>query len=769
MLSHAQKEGYAGKAPNITLAGFEDIMSPLTSLAHSRGVSYNPLITAATRRGWEAYAASNVALLNGPTSLEQSVDGSWIVSDGIYDTTSTGEMFYDSGFVPHSSYPDLLAPIWQISPISSNAPAVMYNEHSRSAASRTRVIDRVIATKTGGFTDIIHLVQDEEMRPSTTWFTPVLDIDDEDKVLGLIAVAFSWDAIFKHALPSYLGGLYLVLQTDTQSFSFLFSHGEVKVVGSGDLHDRKYNPYRKIISNPMSEISRQSVTNFTITMYPTDELYDRYVTDYPLIIACSEAALMLFTAALVAGYFYILTGREAMMVSAIESAEVMAELAKEEVEIKKNFVRYISHEIRTPLNTVKMGLEVLKQDIIVQKTPRELIRTMDDIKQSCAAALEVVNDFLLFDKIVSSKLELELNPLNIVKLVNTSVQPFFIQARRCRTTLSIVNEIGDSKFVGHILGDKHKLTQVLRNMLSNALKFTPSGGTIELKIRRVNTSDDICQYVIDVTDSGVGISKDNQEKLFKDIIQFNPGKLQAGGGTGLGMYISRNIMLMHDGDLSVRSDGEGCGSTFSMSLPMTIINRFNLSHSGSQESLTHSNKISVGESAQSSTSSLLSESTQLEHRPIGSPGSPGESSQLLRILVVDDATSNRKMLCRMLIRPPFSCICEEAEDGRTAVEKIKQSVWSSEQEMGQDSSQNRQRRNYDVILMDFTMPHMNGPEATKIIRDFGYKGMIVGATGHAGDSERDLFISNGADTVMVKPIEVDELKTIITKAMMLKI
>jgi len=578
--------------------------------------------------------------------------------------------------------------------------------------------------------------------------------------------------VFQQALPSFMSGIDLVLSSPTQTFTLRLADGAVTIVGKGDLHDTSHDADKRVISNSVKRLIPGAITDYTITVYPTKDFYNSYVTNLPLIVSLTEVGAVIITLLLVLLYMYGVSKRDAAMIHAIESSLVMADYAKEELEIKKNFVRYISHEIRTPLNTVKMGLEVLKQDMMTNMKKSEgnrggkesaYLRTVGDIVESVQAALEVVNDFLLFDKIVSNKLALEFVPVDVVDLINSVAQSFQIQARRCGTSLTVVNEVNNTGI--KVSTDRHKVTQVLRNMISNGLKFTPSGGKVTVLIRKVVDAlreGESC-YVIEVADTGVGISLENQAKLFKDIVQFNPGKLQAGGGSGLGMYISHSIMTQLEGSMSVHSEGEGLGTTFTIKLPIIPVKscpRASLARQNSGKSP----QIEVGGQPFSTAEVDTSNSGDAREEK-------EEASYTMDILVVDDAVSNRKMLCRM-IQVPLNCRCDEAGDGKQAVELVKQRLLIAAQGSGdtpasiaQSSTGRNRNKPYDVVLMDYTMPNMTGPEAAKAMRNNGYKGLIIGITGHADEQAEKTFLSNGANRVLVKPVELTLIKTALEELM----
>lgn len=482
---------------------------------------------------------------------------------------------------------------------------------------------------------------------------------------------------------------------------------------------------------------------------------------------------------------------------------------KDELEFKRMFVNYISHEIRTPLNAVSSGLELLEEDLKRITNANDLLETVADSQKSCDAALCVVNDLLTFDKLEGGNLQLEKSEFDAWPVVQETVAFFRTQARKGRIELLInqVNGENDETCNNNrcfiISADKNKFVQVLRNMISNALKFTPKGGSVTIRVKTRNimsTSASIrntknigkqLNLVIDVIDTGVGLSMEQQGKLFKSIIQFNAGKLQKGGGSGLGLYICQGIMKLHNGVLSVYSNGIGCGSIFTMTMPclsdkevdVSIIGiRPSLSPSSPHPSLPSSptvgsdplllltNNISqynnrsilrgprtgimnqipyagtrTGsiETAVTNTSVVRTFSASSEMSQAVNAVSAGsnsirgsERSVMYRVLVVDDVQLSRKMASKILNR--LHCECESAVDGKDAVEIVQNSL--------------AQQKTFDLVITDYEMPNMDGPESVKQMRAVGYTGKVVGITGHADASYADIFISHGANRVLVKPV-----------------
>jgi signal transduction histidine kinase len=508
------------------------------------------------------------------------------------------------------------------------------------------------------------------------------------------------------------------------------------------------------------------------------------------------------------------------------------------LESKKSYVRYISHELRTPLNTAFLGLKLLTNELKASNNPRDMERydTLCDVNVSCTAAVDILNDLLCYEKLESGILELHKENIVVDSFLKECASIFSAQARECGVTISTVTDTpqtapphNDPKFSflplmpdDVLFADKFKMDQVIRNLMSNALKFTPRGGVVTIRAsflcdtsgntvktvvtfgpeRGVDTvttvshgsstpadsfskmrtksdqvsdgAGDIEEYdrdygsqscvdyrassldtsfhtnslngklIVVVTDTGAGISKDNQARLFNEIVQFSPEKLQAGGGSGLGLWITQEILNLHDGSISVSSEGEGMGSSFTIELPM-------IRWSNSELSATLGRGLGLGigggagASLKTVTSGMdllaLALDTDTDEIPSKSEPEPDSESQSgpqsepetnhkqevvcydvvtdLHVLVVDDSRLNRKMLLKCLRADGHTCV--EAEDGLEAIAMVKKRICQATGGNGKP---------FDAVLMDFVMPNMDGPTATKEIRALGYAAPIFGVTGN---------------------------------------
>jgi hypothetical protein len=295
LYTYAINAGAIGTIPNITLLGYDDVMNPLSDLASTRRITFSPIVTKNNRDKWESYARQHIDDLNGPSDLKISINNSWTINDGMYERLSNGKNIRSSGYSPTSVYPDILTPIWQITNISINYESIMYDTHSDKV--RMIGIDNAITTKLHTYTDLVQLIIDKKtIRPSTILFEPIISKQDNN-VIGIIAIMSTWDNILQDVLPSFVSGFHCVLSTSTQTYTYLLSHGQVQLLGSGDVHDPMYNKYVQFIT--LRDLSSSSSSNlkYTLKIYPTKELYNKYNTNIPTIVSCVLVAsfLILFS------------------------------------------------------------------------------------------------------------------------------------------------------------------------------------------------------------------------------------------------------------------------------------------------------------------------------------------------------------------------------------------------------------------------------------------------------------------------------------------
>jgi len=378
-----------------------------------------------------------------------------------------------------------------------------------------------------------------------------------------------------------------------------------------------------------------------------------------------------------------------------------------------------------------------------------------------SGAIDILNDLLNYDKIERGTLQLQLGVLSAWSLIEKVILEFKLPASSKQILLHLsfkvekdvddLSEQNNSVTRGRelplgvrdlcLLGDSIRLTQVLRNMMSNALKFTPEGGSIQVKAsfveskrahapeeKHVSKTETVTaayrgKLKVAVQDSGAGMSPEQLTRLFRDGVQFNANELQAGGGSGLGLFIAKGLVKQHKGTLSASSDGLGRGSTFSLSLPLWNVPDHVEKHTGPK---------------------LMAATNELSSVATGATSGEPVRASSLYVLVVDDVLSNRKLLRRVLETKGH--ICAEAEDGRKAVEMVQAASACG--------------KPFESVLMDYEMPHLDGPSAAKEIRRLGIDTNIVGITGNVLPEDVSHFLRCGANEVLSKPVKYAELDSL---------
>ena len=386
---------------------------------------------------------------------------------------------------------------------------------------------------------------------------------------------------------------------------------------------------------------------------------------------------------------------------------------------------------------------------------QEIIHLSKQVLGSVSSAIDVLNDLLNYDKIETGQLQLEKSVLlEFGSLAGRVLQEFELPFKAKNIRYKVL-DLGNSatemtKDQKRIVGDSMKITQVFRNILSNALKFTPDGGTVTVQscVIKPTLSDGTVMtqtsqedtftlsfsrgeekasfprsgfLQVQITDTGAGMNEDQVSKLFRAGVQFNSNKLQAGQGSGLGLFIAKEIMRKHDGDLTASSDGLGQGATFTMTIPIYYIPN---SHPAILRAIPKAHTIDTAESGATN-------------------GQKSKPKPSLKVLVVDDAVTNRKLLTRLLERQGH--VLDQAEDGVEGLAKVSQAL-----QPGQ--------RPFDSILLDYEMPNMDGPTAAQKMRQIAnFDALIVGITGNVLPEDIAHFKKCGADHVLPKPLDIPNL------------
>ena len=412
-----------------------------------------------------------------------------------------------------------------------------------------------------------------------------------------------------------------------------------------------------------------------------DEVGDR-LTRNSLV----QTALVVFALAVLFYIYYLMQRRE-------KQIEVEKVLAEESSRAKTSFLSNMSHEIRTPMNAI-IGL-----DNIALKDPDLTPHTREQLEKIGASAkhlLGLINDILDMSRIESGRM--------VLKSEEFSFRDFIDQINVIINGQCVDKGLDyDCHIVGHVndyyIGDDLKLKQVLINILGNAVKFTPTPGSVTFTVEQVAAFEGHYTLRFVIKDTGVGMSKDYLPKLFEAFSQEDSGRSNQYGSTGLGMAITKNIVEMMNGDIAVESE-KGVGSTFTVTVTLKASSR-----------------------------SVNAE--QADALPKG-----------LRILVVDDDP----VACEhvQLVANAIGVEADVARSGQEAIKRV--------------SALLNQGRPYSFLLTDYRMPGMDGVELARAVRAFdGGQTAIIVLSGYSWDDMQDEARQAGVDGIMSKPLFTDSL------------
>jgi signal transduction histidine kinase/CheY-like chemotaxis protein len=381
--------------------------------------------------------------------------------------------------------------------------------------------------------------------------------------------------------------------------------------------------------------------------------------------------------------------------SQLEAALV---LANEASKAKSNFLSNVSHEIRTPLNAITGMTSIGKST----PEPQRKDYAFEKIEVASKHLLGIINDVLDISKIEAGKFIISYVEFNVEALLRkiADVNMIRIEERNLKFTLSV-----DERIPPLLWGDDQRLAQVITNFLSNAVKFTPEGMDISVEAVLESEDTDICHVRFSVADSGIGISEEQQMRIFTPFEQAENDTTRKYGGTGLGLSISKHIIEQMGGTINLKSE-LGKGSVFYFTIPM---------------------EKATGESSDDSTS----DETDL------TPSFAG-----FRLLLAEDIEINREIVAAFL--EPTKIKIDFAINGAEAVRVVTEAPGR-----------------YDIILMDVQMPEMDGLQATRLIRASGTAEAssvpIIALTANAFNEDIKKCLQAGMNAHLSKPINITEL------------
>ncbi|MDD3164807.1 MAG: response regulator [Oscillospiraceae bacterium] len=443
-----------------------------------------------------------------------------------------------------------------------------------------------------------------------------------------------------------------------------------------------------VINKSIAQISEDE-TSQIIAKYTTGKPYHLTTQDvlYKFRIPFAVIAVLIF---LCFGLFvHILLSRQRNLKKVEQSNRLLTSAVRQAEQAnaaKSQFLARMSHEIRTPMNAI-VGMTALAKNKVGD--PSKTTEYLNKIDTSSKVLLNIINDVLDMSAIESDKLHLANNPFDFKELITAISSVYYSQSRAKGIRFNILLS-GVTEEV--LVGDSLRLNQIILNLLSNSLKFTPTGGSMELSVTQRSTSNDKVYFEFKVSDTGCGMDADMLSRIFKPFEQESAATAQKHGGSGLGLSITKNLVEMMHGTIQVQSE-KGVGTTFTVNLPF-------------------------GVSAESSQNSA-------------------EKFRSIKALVVDDDENTREYTAVVLSR--IGIAHEAAASGEQAIEMLE--------------AAHAKGVGYDVCFVDWKMPGASGIDVTRRIRQlYDADTLIIIVSAYDLSEVADEAKAAGANIFVTKPL-----------------
>ncbi|MBR1481966.1 MAG: response regulator, partial [Ruminococcus sp.] len=454
-------------------------------------------------------------------------------------------------------------------------------------------------------------------------------------------------------------------------------------------------------------VSNSSIVLFCLLFYAAMMWYvksliaDSSAADFTAVVIRDSVILFLVAGAGLCMMLYV----QNMLRKRHERLEREVIHAEESGKAKTQFLFNMSHDIRTPMNAIIGYAHLASQEEDVPPKIRDYIEKIDT---SGKHLLTLINDILEMGQIENGKLELQAEPNNLLETVRTAYEMFRIQMENKHITFTLDTSRVRREWV---MFDRNRFLRVILNLLSNAYKFTPEGGSVTMTLCQISENDETAAYELTVADTGIGMSKEFAENVFEAFARERTSTVSHTQGTGLGMAITKNIVELMGGSVTVVT-APGEGTAFTAHLPLA-----------------------VAEPPQ--------EDTEDEAAPV--------DFSTVRLLLAEDNEINRDIVTMILSQT--GCQVEAAADGQQAVEMVSRSAPGY----------------YDVVLMDIQMPVMDGFAATRAIRSLSDERLsripIIAITANAFREDELAAKEAGMQAHIAKPLDVDKMLRTISEVL----